>query len=197
MINNFLYSSVLKTQLFKLSGFVLKKNISGKNIPLLLFKKSSHSFIFINPTFSLFQLILVFQFYLNLLLYKKKVIIGSIINSFFFKFSNYLFNNNFFLIEKSMGGLLTNKLGYSWTLLLKKIVLDSYPSIMIIFDKDFSKALKEFFKLGIPTIGFVSIEDYNFKNYVTYPLYFQYNNHILYFFIRVFIRLLFVYRLKI
>lgn len=198
-----LYNSILKTHLFKLGGFVIKKKIKfffkglNNNICSFFIKKIKHSYSLLNPNLSLFQLTNIFKFYIDLILVNKDILIAAHLNKTIITLpTNSLSSINFFTISNFIGGLFSNKLASSWSVIENKVNnLKNFPSLGIIFNCKLQNVIsKSFYFLGIPTIGF-----YNYKlkkNYLTYPIFLDNNVYILYFFLRLFLRLLYFFKFK-
>jgi hypothetical protein len=139
MFNKNLYGNILKVQLFRLGGFIIKKNsntLVNNKYSFLLFKDLFYEYLFIDPEYSLYQLINVFKFYTDLIIYKKKIIICSLIDNNFFFFSDYNISvSNYFLFNNSLGGIFTNYLGSLLSLLSNKSNVSlKLPSLGIIFE---------------------------------------------------------------
>jgi hypothetical protein len=68
----------------------------------------------------------------------------------------------------------------------------------IIFESRWSPSVfKELFDLGVPTLGLVGPSMRKHSKYITYPLYFKYNIYVLYFFLRLFFKILYMNKFKL
>lgn len=195
-----LYGLVLKYRIFKLGGFIIKKvyNINDNYNFLFYLKNYKLFYTVVNPVLSLIQLINIFKFYINLVLTSKKLLVTVLLNKYLVSIpTNCISKSDFFLISNFFGGIFTNFFVFSWYLVhYKNLKLKVYPSLCIILHSGLQLGiLSSLYNLAVPTIGFY---DNNHKSdYITFPILLDHNVYILYFFIRLFLRLLYILKVKL
>lgn len=195
------YGLILKSRIFKLGGFIIKKTykkLDNENL-LFFFKNNKLSNIILNPALSLIQVLNVFKYYISFVLDSRNSVIAILLNRQVVTLPvNNFSKANYYTVSNFIGDLFSNFFVSSWFLVhSSNPKLRYYPALCLILNYEvMGWFLRSLYNLSVPTVGFYN--NNNEKcNYLTFPLFLDCNVYILYFVLRLFLRLLYILKIKL